>query len=162
MPPALAPYPEETQGAYQARMKLHVEGFEANWHATHREAERARQKQLWESSAAVALVEVKSRRRGAPTDSPMGNGNPAELNVVAWLKGPAEVEDGARTVTLARSSLVFCGPPAPWLALFGAPGDRFIVFLATDPANQGEASEVMAINEIVELALIQALAAKVR
>ncbi len=158
MPPALAPMIDESEESYRARRELHMDGFQALQRMKAEDEARARQAQLWESSAAVALVEVKTLTRDVPTNSPMGRGNRADLKVAGWLKGKGK----ARSLSLAHVDYTSCGPSPQWDVLNGKPGERFVVFFETGAANQAAARGSVLVGAIAEPAIIRALAAKVR
>jgi hypothetical protein len=163
-PPALDPLPGETQEEFSARLKLHLDGFQALQQMNAQRTEADRQAALWEASAAVAVVEVKALTRDIPTDTPMGKGNRVDLKVAGWLKGPAPgaKKGSPKTLSMRQTSFTSCGPMPMWDVFRGEPGDRFVVFFDAGGITHETAREAMATASVVAPAVVQALAARVR
>lgn len=162
MPPQLAMIPNEPQAEYEARMKLHMDGFNALQQVKKHEEKHQRQTGLWEGSAAVALVEVTAIDRAVPMQNGIGTGSRADVKVVSWLKGQPAKKAKANALTLAQTAYTSCGPMPLWDVFGGAPKERFVVFLETGQIAQDDVREAMAVTQIVDPLMIQALAQRVK
>lgn len=158
MPPQVVMIPNEPQAEYEARAKLHMEGFQALQQVKKRNDTHEKQTGLWSNSAAVALVEVKSIDRAVPMQNGFGTGSRADVKVVSWLKGKGK----AKSLTLAQTAYTSCGPMPLWDVFGGAAKERFVVFFETGGASQDDVREAMAVTQVVDPLAIQALAARVR
>jgi hypothetical protein len=157
-PPALVPFPGEGEESYSARLKLHMDGFYALRAQEERGETQRNQAALWETSAAVAVVEATSAAREIPIPNGMGNGAQVDLRVVGWLKGKAS----PKTLRMAQTFATSCGPSPSWDVFQAKQGQRFVVFFATGKADQDNARGTVLASQVVEPALIAALAARVK
>lgn len=158
MPPQLVMIPNEPQAEYEARAKLHMDGFQALQQVKKRNETHERQTGLWTNAAAVALVEVKAIDRAVPMQNGIGTGSRADVKVVSWLKGKGK----ARSLTLQQTAYTSCGPMPLWDVFGGAPKERFVVFFETGAASQDDVREAMAVFQIADPLVIQALAQRVK
>jgi hypothetical protein len=160
-PPQLPMMPNEPEADYRARAELHQAGFIALQEKEQRERVQAHQRESWDGSRAVAVVEVLSRQEIpiGPPGQAYGSGAEVRLRVASWLKG--SIAGGAR-LTLAQKDFTSCGPSPNWSVFLGWPGQRFVLFFGTGRLAQDDVRDVVAAADIREPQVIAAIAARAR
>ncbi len=155
-PPQVVMIPGESPEAFEPRAKLHYDGFAALQEKKARDSEAARQADLWDRAARVAVVELVSARE--VSIEPFGTGRAVQVKPVSWLKG----KGGKAPVEIAHTSYTSCGASPWWDALAGKSGERFVVFFTEGPIGQASVMDAMAVGRVTDTRIIAALAGRAK
>jgi hypothetical protein len=116
---------------------------------------RTHQLQLWDKAEQVfvARIETVSPRKMTEFWGGARDTRDVELRPVRWLKGTG----ADQTFTLGIQEWSDCGPDPRWDALWGKPGEEFIVYVENGAPTQASVMEAMAQEKLVDPRVKKAL-----